>query len=440
MGIFFGTDGIRGVVNEDLTYSVAFKCGNALSNSKLRPTIIIGGDTRLTRSYLTSAFASGAMSAGANIIDVGICPTAGIAYLTKTMNLDYGVVISASHNPPEYNGLKIFDTNGVKIGDKREELLERKFLHEVYNSHDELGNYKQDFSLVKKYQDFLVNCCNCSLKGLTIVIDGSNGASHKIAPAVFKQLGAKVIATHCHERGEKINHKCGSTFPETLSKSVKRYKADMGFAFDGDSDRIIACDERGNIIDGDMIIYILSKYFKEQGKLYKNTVVGTRHTNMGLEKSLNKHGIKLVRTDIGDKYVIAKMEEERLSLGGEKSGHIIIKEFSTTGDGVLTGIKIAELVKHNGKKISELCDFEIYPQINIDCKVKNKMRIINSEELQSVINSLERSLGDEYRIMVRVSGTEAKIRVMVEGTNEEKCVESAKQIELAINQINANEI
>lgn len=439
MGIFFGTDGIRGVVNEDLTYDVAFKCGNALSTSKIQPTIIIGGDTRPTRSYLTSAFASGAMSAGANIIDVGICPTAGIAYLTKTLKSDYGVVISASHNPPEYNGIKIFDVNGVKIGDKREELLERKFLHEVHNPHDALGCYMQDFSLTKKYQDYLVNCCDISLNGLTILIDGSNGASYKIAPAVFRELGARVIATHCHECGEKINYKCGSTSPDTLSKAVKRYKADMGFAFDGDSDRIIACDELGNIIDGDMIIYILGKYLKDQGKLYKNIVVGTSHTNMGLEKSLNKHDINLVRTDIGDKYVIAKMEEDFLSLGGEKSGHIIIKELSTTGDGILTGVKIAELIKHSGKKFSELCDFEIYPQINIDCKVKNKMRIINSEELQSVINGLEKSLGEEYRLMVRVSGTEAKIRIMVEGMDEAKCVLGAKEIESAVKEIDANE-
>ena len=439
MGIFFGTDGIRGIVNQDLTYSVAFKCGNAVGSAKLNPTIIIGGDTRPTRSFLTSACACGAMSAGAKIIDIGVCPTAGIAYITKTTHADFGMVISASHNPAEYNGIKIFDTNGVKLSDKKEEMLERKFLHETHNNYDDLGTYTQDFSLVKLYQDYLVGCCECSLKGLTILLDGSNGASHRIAPAVFRQLGAKVIATHCQDNGEKINNKCGSLYPETLSKAVKRYKADMGFAFDGDSDRIIACDEQGNILDGDMIIYILAKYLKSKGQLAKNTVVGTRHTNMGLEKSLNNNGISLIRTDIGDKYVIGKIEEENLSLGGEKSGHIIFRELATTGDGILAGIKIAEVIKKSGLKLSQLCDFYLYPQVNIDCIVKDKMRIMNSEYVQSIINAQEKFLGDDYRIMVRMSGTESKIRIMVESSDARKCNISAKEIENAVKQIDIND-
>ena len=440
MGIFFGTDGIRGVVNEDLTFQVAFKCGNAVGVSKNKPLILIGGDTRPTRSFLTAAFSSGAMSAGANIIDVGVCPTAGIAHLTKVLKADFGVVVSASHNPVEYNGLKIFSSNGVKLSDKAEEMLERKFLHEQHNTHEQLGKYKQDVSLVKIYQDYLADCCSCNLKGLTILLDGSNGAAHKISPAVFRKLGAKVIATHCQNNGGQINYKCGSTNPETLSRAMKKYKADLGFAFDGDSDRIIACDENGEIIDGDMIIYILSKYLKSQNKLSKNTVVGTRHTNMGLEKSLNEDGIKLIRTDIGDKYVIAKIEEEMLSLGGEKSGHIIFRDLATTGDGILTGIKIAELVKTSGKKLSQLTDTLLYPQINLDCVVKDKMRIINSEKLQQVINKNEKFLGDNYRIMVRVSGTESKIRIMFEGEEESLCKKSAQEIENVIREINENEI
>ena len=435
MGVFFGTDGIRGVVNKDLTSSIAFKCGNAVATSLGSPTILIGGDTRTTRSYLTSAFSSGAMSAGAKIIDIGVCPTAGIAYLTKLLKVDFGVVISASHNPKEYNGIKIFDTDGVKLGDKREEMLERKFLHEVHNDYDRLGDYKQDFSLVKKYKDYLINCCSCRLDGLTIVIDGSNGASYKIAPEVFSSLGAKVIKIHCQNNGAKINDNCGSTCPNTLSNAVKKHNADIGFAFDGDSDRIIACDEHGNIVDGDMIIYVLGKYLKEQGKLAKNTLVGTRHTNMGLENSLKQYGINLIRTDIGDKYVIAKMEEDSLSLGGEKSGHIIFRELATTGDGILTGVKVAELIHNSGKKLSELCDFELYPQVNIDCPVREKMEIINSQKLQEIINKTEKDLGDNYRIMVRVSGTENKIRVMVEGLDEPRCFDSAKAIEKVVKEL-----
>ena len=436
MGIFFGTDGIRGVVNEDLTSVVAYKCGNALGSSKNMPTILIGGDTRPTRSFLTSAFANGAMSAGAKIVDVGVCPTAGIAYLTKSLKVDFGVVVSASHNPVEYNGIKIFASDGTKLGDKSEELLERRFLHEKHNNYRELGSYEQNYGFTKLYENYLIKCCEDGLDGLTILLDGSNGAAHKIAPAVFRKLGAKVIATYCQNKGEQINQNCGSTHPETLSKNMKKYKADLGFAFDGDSDRIIACDENGEIIDGDMIIYILSKYLKSKGKLNKNTVVGTRHTNMGLEKSLREDGISLIRTDIGDKYVIAKLEEEMLNLGGEKSGHIIFRDLATTGDGILAGIKLAELVKVSGKKLSELCDSILYPQINIDCVVKDKMRIINSEDLQQVINKNEKRLGEQYRIMVRVSGTESKIRIMVEGEDETQCQTSALEIEKAIKEIN----
>ncbi len=440
MGIFFGTDGIRGVVNRDLTNTIAFKCGNALGATKVNAKILIGGDTRTTRSFLTSAFASGAMSAGASVIDVGVCPTAGIAYLTKEFKADFGVVISASHNPPEYNGIKVFTTNGVKLSEKEEEMLERKFLHEKHNDYDLLGTYEQNVNLIKTYQKYLINCCACNLSGLRILLDGSNGAAHKIAPAVFRELGANVIATNCQNDGKNINNNCGSTCPETLAKAMKKFKADVGFAFDGDSDRIIACNENGEIIDGDMIMYILSKYLKSQNRLAKNTVVGTRHTNMGLEKSLNEDGIRLIRTDIGDKYVIAKIEEEILSLGGEKSGHIILRDLATTGDGILTGVKIAELLKNSGKKLSELCDSILYPQIDIDCVVKDKMRIVNNEELQKVINKNENILGENYRIMVRVSGTESKIRIMVEGEDAEKCKLSALDIKNLIMQINENSI
>lgn len=432
MGIYFGTDGIRGVVNDTLTSSIAYKCGNALATTKDKPTILIGGDTRVTRSYLTSAFASGALSAGADIINIGVCTTPGIAYITKEIGADYGVVVSASHNPAEHNGIKIFDSNGVKLGDKKEDALERLFIRTIHNKSMDIGEYTQDFTLVKKYDEYLVKCCETSLSGLTIVLDGSNGASYKTAPNVFRTLGARVIATNCHNDGVNINNNCGSLYPETLSKMVRKYKADIGFAFDGDADRIIACDELGNIIDGDLIIFALAKYLKSKGMLAKNTVVGTRHTNMGLEKDLNDEGITLYRTDIGDKYVIAKIEEEELTLGGEKSGHIIFREFATTGDGILTGIKLAEMIKLTGKKFSELTKANLYPQVNIDCRVKDKVAIINSGKLNDEINRQEKFLGDGSRIMVRVSGTEEKIRIMVESKNEEMANTSAKELERVV--------
>jgi len=432
MGIFFGIDGIRGVVNDSLTFDLAYKCGNALASQKNKTKILIGGDTRIHRSFLTSAFAGGAMNTGAEIIDVGICPTAGIAYLTKALKMDFGTVISASHNSAEYNGIKIFNSDGFKLGDKSEEALERRFIHETNKEWKEIGKYEQDFSLVKLYEDYLVDACSTDLKGLTILLDGSNGASSRVAPAVFRRLGAKVIATHCKLDGEHINEKCGSLHPETLAKAVKKYRADMGFAFDGDSDRIIACDELGNVLDGDIIIFMLAKYLQSKGSLINNTVVGTRHTNMGLEKALNEDGITLLRTDIGDKYVIAQIEKDKLSLGGEKSGHVIFRDYSTTGDWVLTGIKIAEMVKTLGKKLSEMSSVDLYPQCNIDCVVFDKMKIINSEKLSLETEKQEKILGDGARIMVRVSGTENKIRIMVECKDKDVAERSAKEIEKVV--------
>ena len=435
MSVFFGTDGIRGVVNNFLTHDLAIKCGNAVAQEKSNAKILIGGDTRISRAFLSNAFSVGAMSAGANVVDIGVCTTPGIAYITSILDFDYGVVVSASHNPAQYNGIKVFNDKGIKLGDKREEALERKFVHEINNDYPNIGSHEYLPNLCKKYEEHLKSCCGVSLDGLTIVIDGSNGASYKIAPSVFRDLGAKVIAINCHDDGKNINNKCGSTSPEKMCATVKKYKADMGFAFDGDADRIIASDENGNVIDGDVIIFMLAKYFKEQGKLTKDTVVGTRHTNMGLEKDLQNLGIKLIRTDIGDKYVIAKMEEENLNLGGEKSGHIIFRDYATTGDGILTGIKLAEMVKVKNKKISELAFANLYPQVNIDCVVSDKVKIINSEILNNAIEHNQKLLGDDARIMVRVSGTEPKIRIMVESQNSTLAESCAKDLESIVMKI-----
>lgn len=473
MAIYFGTDGIRGITNDFLTCELANKCGNALAvyarekiidkrekeqilnikitnkTTKIRnqlfknlkknsPNILIGGDTRVSREYLTCAFSSGAMSAGANIVDVGVCPTAGIAYLTKLFKFDYGVVISASHNPHDYNGIKIFNKNGFKLDDTQEELLERKFINQLNLNTDKIGKYIQCFYLTKFYTDYLMSCCNLSLNGLTILLDCANGASYKIAPTVFKKLGAKVISVSSRNCGNKINNNCGSTCPNQISKLVKKYKPDMAFAFDGDADRIIACDESGKILDGDQIIFILAKHLKDKGVLLKNQVVGTTHTNMGIEKDLNKFGINLIRTDIGDKYVICKMEEQKLSLGGEKSGHIILRDFSTTGDGILAGIMLAQIVKTNSQKLSQIAKVNLYPQINIDCVVKDKIKVINSERLFEQIKIQQQILGTDSRVMVRYSGTEPKIRIMVESFNKNQAEISAKEIEKTVIEIDKN--
>ncbi len=419
MGLFFGTDGLRGKVNEDLTYDVAFKIGNALSILKTNPTIIIGSDTRISKSYLTLAVASGAMSGGANVIDIGVVPTAGIAYITKELKADYGIVISASHNSGEYNGIKVFNGEGFKLGDKEEERIERCFIHEKINDFPNIGTYSQNFNLVKIYKKFLIESSENRLDGMTVVLDCAYGAAHRVAPEVFRALGANVIASNCVNDGLKINQKCGALYPENLVKRIFRYKADMGFSFDGDADRLIALDENGKIIDGDMIIYMLAIYLRKIGKLRHDTVVGTSHTNMAIEETLRTLGIKLIRTDIGDKYVLAKLLEKNLSLGGEQSGHIILKDLATTGDGILSAIKVANMVINQKKKLSEFFDVKLYPQVNKNVVVGDKFRIMNSEILTKEVARYNVEFNGKGRIMLRASGTEPKIRVMVESENKE---------------------
>ncbi len=439
MGLYFGTDGLRGKVNEDLTFSVAYKIGNALAMLKDRPTIVIGADTRISNTYLTLALAGGATSGGANVIDIGVVPTAGIAYITKEIKADYGVVISASHNSGEYNGIKVFNGEGYKLGDKEEERIERCFIHEKTNAFPNIGVYKQDFNLSKIYKKFLIGASENSLAGKTIVLDCAFGASHRIAPEVFRALGANVVATNCMDDGLKINQNCGALYPQNLAKKVLRYKADMGFCFDGDADRLIAVDEKGEVIDGDRIIYALGLYYKKLGKLNANTVVGTSHTNMAIEEALNKNGIELIRTDIGDKYVLAKLLERNLCIGGEQSGHIILKNIATTGDGILSAIVLANMIVNEGKKLSDIIDVELFPQANVNVIVKDKFRVMNSEHLNREVVKFNETLSGKGRIMIRASGTEPKIRVMVESKDKTLNEEIASSLVETINQIN-NEV
>lgn len=418
MGLFFGTDGLRGKVNEDLTFDVAYKIGNALSILKDKPTILIGSDTRISNSYLTLGVASGAMSGGARVIDAGIVPTAGVAYLTKEIKADYGVVISASHNSGEYNGIKVFNSDGYKLGDKEEERIERCFIHNKTNDFPNIGTFEQDFTLIKKYKKFLIDSSENTLAGKTIVLDCAYGAAHRIAPEVFRKLGANVIAANAVYDGLNINNGCGALYPENLVKRVYRYKADMGFAFDGDADRLIAVDENGRVIDGDMSIYGIAKYLKAKNSLKKDTVVGTSHTNMAIEDNLKNIGISMIRTDIGDKYVLAKLLEKNLSLGGEQSGHIILKDIATTGDGILSAILLANMVINEKRPLSAIIDVEPYPQTNKNVIVGDKFRIMNNEELSREIVKYNSELEGKGRLMIRASGTEPKIRIMVESKDK----------------------
>lgn len=436
MSLFFGTDGIRGIVNDDLSYSLAYKCGNALGGKYPGSKILIGRDTRKSGTLIALAFSVGAMNAGANVTDVEVCPSAGVSYLTRTLGYDFGVVISASHSSSEYNGIKIFDSTGRKIGTRKEEELERCFLKETIVSYDKVGVYESNPRLTIKYEEFLAKSISTSLKSKTIVLDGANGAVYKLAPAVFRDNGAKIIGTFCKPDGLNINSDCGSQHIKRLQRYVQKYKADMGFAFDGDGDRVIAVDENGNVVDGDKILYLLALNYKEEGKLALSTVVGTRHTNLGVENALKKKDISLIRTDIGDKYVSQKLTENNLIIGGEQSGHIFVTDKQRTGDGILTALLIAEICVKKNKKLSEFFDFEMYKQANINCLVSDKMRVINSEKLARVTDAEEKKIGADGRIMVRVSGTEPYIRVMVETKDENLSNETAMRIAETINEIN----
>lgn len=410
---FFGTDGIRGVANQDLTSDIAYKCGNALTTLTKYPTVVIGRDTRQSGDMLALSLASGVIAGGGNVLDIGIMPTAAIAYLTKYFGASYGVVISASHNPPEYNGIKVFGSDGYKLLEDQEEAIEECFNEGNFVKHPNLGKYKKIEYGADIYVDYLRKTCPEGLSGLSIVLDCSNGAAYEVAPQVFKELGADVRVYNCENTGIRINVGCGSLHPETLAQKVVEKGADIGFAFDGDSDRLLAIDELGNKIDGDQLIYLLACNMKANGRLKGDMAVGTHHTNMGIQKAFEGKGIKLLRSDIGDKYVMELMLKKDAVIGGEQSGHIILSEYATTGDGILSAIQVARLLKQ-GKKLSQALDVKLFPQVNINVTVKDKIRVMNNEELAELIDECRDELKDIGRVLVRASGTEPRIRVMVE--------------------------
>ncbi len=431
MGIFFGTDGVRGVVNNDLTEELAQMVGNALARKKKKALIIVGRDTRVSGCYITAALTTGALKGGANVVDVGIVPTAAISYLVKHKKADFGVMISASHNPKQYNGIKIFDCTGRKLSEKEEASLERFFACPQICPSIKVGKSKCSPSLAGQYAKFLLSHGE-NLSGLKIVLDCANGAGYKIAPRIFRGLGAEIVKLNCNSSGKKINENCGSTNVEGLRRRVLIEKADAGFAYDGDADRLIAVDEKGNVLDGDQIIYILAKDLASRGELNSNTVVGTSHTNTGLMVALNAKKINLIRTDIGDKYVIEALEKMNLSLGGEQSGHIIMRKYLPTGDGILASIKLAGIMKKLALPLSSLCDAKLLYQVNKDFVVSDKLKVLNSEKLSQTISRILSEISPVGRLFVRASGTEPKIRVMVEHAEKQKAESYLQEIEKVI--------
>lgn len=426
--MYFGTDGIRGVANIEITCLLAHSVGNALASCKKNCRVLIGMDTRVSGDMLLHAVATGVMQGGGDVLDVGVMPTAGIAYLTQYYKADYGVVISASHNPAEYNGIKVFDSNGYKLGDKRERELEQKMAHPYVVKAIATGKYMFMHDSAADYVKFLVSQIE-GLKGLRVLVDCSNGAAGRVAKSVFEQAGASVVVVNTSAAGIDINENVGALYASNLSQKVKEGGFDVGFAYDGDADRLIAIDEKGNVVDGDHLLYVLACDAKKKGTLDTGTVVGTHHTNMGVQDALEKHGIKLIREDIGDKYVLERMLKDGSPLGAEQSGHIILGERTTTGDGILASLVVAQIIVDTGKTLSQLDDAKGYAQVNINVPVQDKLRIINSEEVSLEVGKVYEQLAGEGRVLLRASGTEPKIRIMVECKSESKAKTLAKRLE-----------
>lgn len=426
--MYFGTDGIRGIANLDLTCPLALSVGNALASLKKNCRVLIGMDTRVSGDMLLHAVATGVMQGGGDVLDVGVMPTAGIAYLTRFYKADYGVVISASHNPAEYNGIKVFDADGYKLGDKRERDLELRMANPHIVRSIATGKYMFMHDSAADYVKFLLSNIE-GLKGLRVLVDCSNGAAGRVAKTVFEQAGASVVAINTSAAGIDINENVGALYASNLAPKVKDGGFDVGFAYDGDADRLIAVDENGNVVDGDHLLCILACEAQRRGHLETGSVVGTHHTNMGVQEALENKGIKLVRADIGDKYVLEQMLKDGSPLGAEQSGHIILGRHTTTGDGILASLVVAQIIADSGKTLSQLDGAKGYAQVNINVPVSDKLRIINSEAVTNEVGKVYEELAGQGRVLLRASGTEPKIRIMVECKSESKAKTLAKRLE-----------
>lgn len=425
--IYFGTDGIRGVAVSDITQEVCLKCGNALGSLKNKAKIIVGTDTRLSAGFVFSSFASGATLAGADIYFVGIVPTPAISILVKQKKADFGVMITASHNPAEYIGIKIFNCDGEKIGVEVQNEIERRFAKQHQVSNVEIGKIYIKTQFANDYVNFVASS-GISLSGMKIALDCSNGASFAIAPKIFKELGAEVIKLSSSKDGSMINKNCGALHPEKLSQAVVEFGCDVGFAFDGDADRIVAVDEKGNVIDGDQILLFLTKMYKHFGLLSSGAVVATIQTNIAIENELSKMGLKLIRTDVGDQHVCAELKKHNLQIGGEQAGHIILTDYECTGDGILCAVQICKFLKQSQKRASELVFKDLIKQHSCDIIVKNKFEVVNSAKFRVAMSESERLLHGEGRIVARASGTEPKVRIMIETQNDALAKEIMKKL------------
>ena len=441
MGRLFGTDGVRGVANSELTPELAFNLGKAgaavLSQGNKRPVIVIGKDTRLSGDMLENALAAGILAVGGNVIKVGVIPTPAVAYLTKYYRADAGIVISASHNPFEYNGIKFFNGQGYKLDDSIEEKIEDIIMRGIdANAHvtgDQIGRcLEAEESATELYCNSLLETIDISLEGMKIVLDCANGAAFEIAPKVYRKLGADVTVIGDEPNGININEAIGSTHPEKLQREVISCQADLGLAYDGDADRLIVVDEKGNVIDGDRTICICAKMLKDTGELGVNKVTTTVMSNLGFHKYVKEViGADVEVTGVGDRYVLESMLKTGSVIGGEQSGHIIFKNYTTTGDGTLSSLQFVKALVASGKKASELSEeIELFPQVLVNARVHNdnKKIFMNDEEVKQKIADVEAKIGEDGRVLIRPSGTEPLVRVMIEGKDTEVINELAEDL------------
>ena len=447
MARMFGTDGVRGVAGSELTIELAMKLGQAgayvLTKEKShQPTIIVGCDTRISGGMLANALMAGICSVGANAVYAGVLPTPAVAYLTRKHKVDAGVVISASHNPMEFNGIKFFNGEGYKLSDALEDEIEELIKNEMKDVTMPIGSgvgrVEYRFDMREEYVDFIEKCVPVDLKDMKIVVDCAEGASHYTSVKVLRDLGADVVAIHTSPDGTNINANCGSTHMEELRARVVYEKADVGLAFDGDADRMLAVDECGEVVDGDQLMSICGNYMKQKGTLKKNTIVATVMSNLGMFLMGEREGIHIEKTKVGDRYVLENMLENGYNIGGEQSGHIIFLDENTTGDGLLSALHLLQVMTETKKKLSELASImEVLPQALVNAKVPNlkKEHFEEYAEIAEAIAEVEAKFAGEGRVLIRPSGTEPLVRVMIEGKDQQLIESEAQKLAELISSI-----
>ncbi len=445
MGKYFGTDGVRGVANSELTPELAFKLGRfggyvlLKQSENEHPRVLVGRDTRISGQLLEHALIAGLLSVGIEVMQLGVIPTPGVSYLTRVQGAVAGVMISASHNPAQDNGIKFFGADGFKLSDDTELEIEALLDAEEDTlprpATAELGTVDEYLEGSLKYSQFLQNTIEGDFSGMKVALDGANGATAPLLTRLFADLDADFYTMGIKPNGVNINDGVGSTHPEALAKFVVEKEAQLGLSFDGDGDRCIAIDENGQIVDGDKIMYICGKYLKDQGKLVKNTIVSTVMSNLGFHKIVEESGMIALQTKVGDRYVVEEMRKNGYTFGGEQSGHIIFLDLNTTGDGLLTGIQLMAVMKETGKTLSELAqEVPTYPQELVNIRVADKNNVMSVPAIKKVIEDVETQMDGNGRVLVRPSGTEPLIRVMVEAPTDELCHEYVERISDVVRQ------